>query len=1762
MLFCLKAFKWPPLFVWAIVCMGVLVGEVCPAIAQGDKPQRGLPGDLLGDLILGQPDFTEVAMNETSPDRVWDPGGVLVDESFDPPRMWVYDTNGRVLGVILSRPVSEASKYSASVVIGQASLNVSTCNGDSSFQSGYPAPTDSTLCAQNVRQLSITEAPSTVNMALDSRGRLYVPDQWNNRVLAYDDPWNDQVADRVWGQDGFDRGVNLPHFGCNRGENENPGPDTICFQTDIRDGSGYEGGTPGVYVDSWDNLWVADTMNHRVLRFPLGPDGYPEATADIVLGQYDFHSRDTSACMEGLDSDGDLGSYDPFMLCRPAAVLVDDMGRVYVADTGRMEAGWEGRFYGRVVVYGEGPSGWEVIAVWDGKGTWTRERPDFGRIDPRTGGLRHPSGLAFDPDGNIWVTDTGNHQIVLLDRMSGVPINVLGRSRPTWEQDPQGHMACGADQGLRYQNEIIMHWEDGSSRTEVNICDPSGNVASLSNRDVLVAAQACFQDVFLFPLSRYPGDPRRDCRDHDPSYPWYDPDCRPYIGARIFNRTQGCQRNKVTARSLGPASQRISYARALDQLFVSDNGGIKVWTDAHRIEVNWAEPESVWAGHPLRRVSGRFFEWRQPYGAVSVDGSMSRDALWLAVRDGGVQKLVLYELPLRDGIQPTAVLEPPLPVLGGGTLEWGPVPSLAGRLSLSEEGELWVVDVHNHRVFRVRNPRYRPVIDVILGQEGLEGVECNQGRGVGRPGPESLCNPGTVALDHYGNVFVADHFLENWGNGRLLEWDRRHFATDLRRALMGIPAERVFFTKGDFNRGGVFCGQLNSWGTCAPMGMAFDESGYLYVGLNPYASSENFYPRVWFNPLGDWMGPPDAALEDYQSIAMGFAADSHGNVYVLDHNRARVIRYDRPWAFQGRAEFGRACQGEETARLSLHNPHSYPMRVRLIWTMQNKLDDGWSTMEENATLAPGEIHETARSETAYDIVDATISTPDAPYRSLEVIVSNYCDTKDECLGDVPAGQWSAEYWRYGGGVPTEPQDPDSIPEEWGELRVRENATVRYGLGGSLEINFDRHGGGPNRCGVGADRFAGLFRRTVDFRRGAYTFTAGSDDGIKVWIDDGGWTVLEGCEFWNVRGFSETVCTHEFSSDGPREVAVAFFENGGAARVKLEWEAGVQPNKPPTVWAGQDRSVTPTQPVSLNGVVEDDGLPDPPGRLTINWSKRSGPGTVSFTDPSAVTTTATFSRAGTYVLRLTACDGELTAFDEVVVTVNPEPDLPPSVPSVEGPSSIRLGEMGTFRALSSDPEGGPVRYVFDWGDGDLYEVGFVPSGSPASAQHLYTAAGRYWVRVRGIDEGGKASDWSEPLGVEVEEQMRVEVVTATEANTYTHLGPTIHHLQQAQSFRAEGDRICRISVALARYGMPTDDITVSIRSHILGQDMATSVIPRDAVTSTDYRSPSWLEADFHGCVEVMHGETYYVVLTTGLMDFRGYYRIPLNTSNPYRDGNWYKGSSAMSQLSHDMLVRVQFDALSSNNTPCRAVIEKGPSTGRSGEMLTYSARASDPDGDKIRYTFDWGDGSKSTTSLVYSGSLASASHAWLNEGLYLVRVRAEDEYGAQGPWSEAAEIQVQPWDHVELVISHSPTGNWYLGSSPGRRRQAQRFKALGTSVVAVSINVMKVGEPKEPIRVSIRRTLSSQPIVSGRIEPHEVSEADRNNSGWVTVPFSAPSELRRGAGYFLVLEVPIWDDANHYRVGYERNNPYPFGMWYLGNTPRKELDMACIIRFER
>jgi hypothetical protein len=125
--------------------------------------------------------------------------------------------------------------------------------------------------------------------------------------------------------------------------------------------------------------------------------------------------------------------------------------------------------------------------------------------------------------------------------------------------------------------------------------------------------------------------------------------------------------------------------------------------------------------------------------------------------------------------------------------------------------------------------------------------------------------------------------------------------------------------------------------------------------------------------------------------------------------------------------------------------------------------------------------------------------------------------------------------------------------------------------------------------------------------------------------------------------------------------------------------------PPVVVAGPNQLIIlPTNIAYLAGSVSY--APFPGTADTVVWSKVSGPGTVTFGNPSSTMTTAAFSQSGIYRLRLFASDSFLTGSNDLVVTV----DAPPVVNA--GTSQfVTLGAPVTLVGSYSDDgiPGSPV-----------------------------------------------------------------------------------------------------------------------------------------------------------------------------------------------------------------------------------------------------------------------------------------------------------------------------------------------------------------------------------------------------------------------------------------------------------------------------------------
>lgn len=259
------------------------------------------------------------------------------------------------------------------------------------FEWGYRAPNVTegrefaagsvTFTAASGGSAAFTVYPSAAVDYTGETPRLFVADPGNNRVLAFSDYYRLEAgnrADFAIGQVDLSRVlVNSPLM--------NPNLPT-------RQGLF----TPaGVAVDKAGNLYIADTGNGRVLRYPKPFEkwlnGEPQE-ADLVIGQPDFESRG-----------GEVG---PGRLFRPTSLTITEAGKLVVADP----------LLNRVLVF-------VAAAVTEGvpeftsgqEATKVLGQPDFTSVGAGNGAdqLSFPLHVAADIDSRVYVADANNNRVVI-----------------------------------------------------------------------------------------------------------------------------------------------------------------------------------------------------------------------------------------------------------------------------------------------------------------------------------------------------------------------------------------------------------------------------------------------------------------------------------------------------------------------------------------------------------------------------------------------------------------------------------------------------------------------------------------------------------------------------------------------------------------------------------------------------------------------------------------------------------------------------------------------------------------------------------------------------------------------------------------------------------------------------------------------------------------------------------------------------------------------------------------------------------------------------------------------------------------------------------------------------------------------------------------------------------------------------------------------------------------------------------------------------
>lgn len=119
---------------------------------------------------------------------------------------------------------------------------------------------------------------------------------------------------------------------------------------------------------------------------------------------------------------------------------------------------------------------------------------------------------------------------------------------------------------------------------------------------------------------------------------------------------------------------------------------------------------------------------------------------------------------------------------------------------------------------------------------------------------------------------------------------------------------------------------------------------------------------------------------------------------------------------------------------------------------------------------------------------------------------------------------------------------------------------------------------------------------------------------------------------------------------------------------------------PHVFAGANELISmPQNKITLKGYIEDNGLPDPPGKLTTIWRVLNSPEKVNIIRPDSLNTDVVFVSEGTYYFQLYVSDGVNYKADTVIIVVRGEPLLPGSLKNVQipGPDKVQGFDFSQF-----------------------------------------------------------------------------------------------------------------------------------------------------------------------------------------------------------------------------------------------------------------------------------------------------------------------------------------------------------------------------------------------------------------------------------------------------------------------------------------------------
>jgi sugar lactone lactonase YvrE len=254
------------------------------------------------------------------------------------------------------------------------------------------------------------------DVALDSSGNLYVVDNGNARIVLYNSSgvyqgWIGKIATSPTGGAAGCNGASVGTF--------TPG---WCTGGTAASGSG-DGMLSNplkIALDSSNNIYVADTDNHRINKYnssglfqgwigkiASSPTGGAGGCNGASVGTFT-----PGWCTGGTSASGTGDG----MMSSPKGIFVDSSGNFYVSDSGNSRINKynsAGVFQGWIGKIATSPSAGATGCSGASAGTFTPGWCKGGTAASGTndGMLATPEGITLDANGNLYVADSANHRI-------------------------------------------------------------------------------------------------------------------------------------------------------------------------------------------------------------------------------------------------------------------------------------------------------------------------------------------------------------------------------------------------------------------------------------------------------------------------------------------------------------------------------------------------------------------------------------------------------------------------------------------------------------------------------------------------------------------------------------------------------------------------------------------------------------------------------------------------------------------------------------------------------------------------------------------------------------------------------------------------------------------------------------------------------------------------------------------------------------------------------------------------------------------------------------------------------------------------------------------------------------------------------------------------------------------------------------------------------------------------------------------------------